>query len=78
VSVSKKKSKIVTAAQTAVNVKQVTKGKKLSEVKHGDKAQKAPRAKKAAAVQQPAPKTPAAHAAQKKAMAKKALGKSDA
>lgn len=78
VSVSKKKSKIVTAAQTAANVKQVTKGKKLSEVKHGDKAQKAPRAKKAAAVQQPAPKTPAAHAAQKKAMAKKALGKSDA
>jgi ribonuclease R len=54
-----------------------TKAKKVSETNNGDQTQKAPRAKKAAAVQQPASSEAPSFFAKTKAMVKKALGKSD-
>jgi len=65
------------AAKKSAAVPMTAKTKKTSEVNHGDQAQKTPRPKKEATVQQPAPSTTSSFVAKAKAAVKKALGKSD-
>lgn len=76
------KSKAVTAKKAVQKAEPntstaTTKAKKVSETNNGDQTQKAPRAKKAAAVQQPASSETPSFFAKTKAIVKKALGKSD-